>query len=62
MVYGIVYSADASSDLYLPRNQTTALPSDGVIFSDDGTGNVFYFPVVDGVAEDTVLMYDHETQ
>jgi hypothetical protein len=56
-----VYSADKGSDLYVVRNQPRHANAPVVAFSDDGTGNLFVFPVKDGVADDVVLTLDHET-
>lgn len=61
-VFASIYSADAGSDLYLPRNQgPPPLPPGHVAFSDDGCGDLCLFPVRDGAAEDRVLWFDHET-
>jgi hypothetical protein len=58
--FASVYSADDSSDLYLPDNQSGDT-SGFVAVSDDGTGNLFGFRVADGTAEDGVIIWEHET-
>ncbi len=60
--FASIYSADPESDLYIAHNQGHAQRSTFVAFSDDGTGNLLLFPVVGGVAQDEVIICDHETQ
>ena len=58
--FAAIYSADPSSDLYLLANQPSQT-NEMVAFSDDGTGNLFVFPVKDGACQDRVLLLDHES-
>ena len=58
--FATIFSADPGSDLSLLRNQ----PGDAkglIAFSDDGTGNLFVFPVEGDVCHDRVLVWDHES-
>ena len=58
--FATIYSADPDSDLSLLRNQSGGLK--GLIaFSDDGTGNLFVFPVENDACHDRVLVWDHES-
>lgn len=60
-VFTVIYSADPNSDLALVYGQRFV--PDGLLgLSDDGTGNIHVFLVVDGACEDRVLMWDHETR
>jgi len=53
--FATLYSADSESGLDLVGNQSEGTP--GVVgFGDDGTGNVFVFPVDDGACRDRVLV------
>jgi hypothetical protein len=56
-----VYSGDEASALYLPRNQPEHPPHGFVAMGDDGTGNLYGFPVLDGRGIDEVVLLDHET-
>lgn len=59
--FASVYSADQSSDLYLIQNQSSRGPAEFVAVSDDGTGNLLGFPVIDGKCVDEVEILDHES-
>ncbi len=56
-----IYSADASSDLYIVDKQASAADLNVLAFSDNGCGDDYVFPVENGVAADAVLFHDHET-
>jgi hypothetical protein len=56
-----VLSGDPRSDLNLTQHQWDELPDGVIAFSPNGTGDMYVFPVEDGVAQDRVLFYDHET-
>lgn len=58
--FASIYSGDNGSDLLITRNQPTA-DRQFVAVSDDGTGNFFGFPVVDGTCEDQMMVLDHES-
>ncbi len=58
--FAMIFSADSASDLFILQNQEPSLAGRAVAFSEDGTGNQFVFPVVNGIAEDRVLIFDHE--
>jgi SUKH superfamily protein len=60
-VFAGIYSGDDESSFFILDNQDENQPPETVAFSDNGCGDLFVFPVVDGVAEDTVLFLDHET-
>lgn len=55
-----IYSLDPESDLNIRQNQPEVDPK-VLAFSDDGTGNLFVFPVTDGVCVDQVLLLEHES-
>ncbi len=54
-----VYSADEHSDFYVIDRQP-GKPDQMLAFSDNGAGDLYVFPVEDGVAADEVLWFDHE--
>jgi hypothetical protein len=56
-----IYSGDEASDLYSLRNQADPPRSDFVAVSDDGTGDLYGFPVLEGRAVDKIVVLDHET-
>lgn len=56
-----IYSGDVQSPVYLCGKQHRALAGSGLAFSDNGCGDLYFFPVVDGVAIDRVEVLDHET-
>lgn len=55
-----IYSADQASDLLITRNQPD-VPVPFVAVTDDGTGNLIGFPVVEGVCADRIMEFDHES-
>lgn len=59
--FSVIYSADRESELYLVGRQDERLASGAIAFSDNGCGDVYAFPSVDGVCTDTVVVLDHET-
>jgi hypothetical protein len=56
-----IYSADRESEFHLLERQEEGLPDNLVVFSDNGAGDLYGFPIDDGVARDEVLLLDHET-
>ena len=56
-----VFSADEGSDLYILHHQIDEIAGTAVAFSEDGTGNLFCFPVDGGRGEDRVVIWDHES-
>jgi hypothetical protein len=60
-VFTAIYSADRSSSLYVVENQSLAESRSVVAFADNGCGDLYVFPVVEGVAQDAVSLLDHET-
>ena len=56
-----IYSAEEGSDLYVIDHQPAESDEALLAFSDNGAGDLYVFPVKDGVAADTVLVRDHET-
>jgi hypothetical protein len=59
--FASIYSADESSDLYVVSRQPTSDKLQMLVFSDNGCGDDYVFPVREGVATDLVLFHDHET-
>ena len=59
--FAAIYSADPTSHLYIVSQQDYLGGAPAVAFSDDGTGNMFAFPVAHGVARDESVIHDHET-
>jgi SMI1-KNR4 cell-wall len=60
-VFATIFSGDEGSRYYILGNQDEQRPPDTVAFSDNGCGDLFVFPVVDRVCEDSILYVDHET-
>jgi hypothetical protein len=58
--FATVYSADEHSDFYVVNRQPGA-PDHTLAVSDNGAGDLYVFPVEDGVAADEILWLDHET-
>ena len=56
-----ILSADPRSDLLITGHQRDELPDGVIAFSENGVGDSYVFPVEDGVAQDRVLFFDHET-
>jgi hypothetical protein len=59
--FATVYSADESSDFYVVDRQPSEAGQVFLAFSDNGAGDLYVFPVEDGVATDEVHWLDHET-
>jgi hypothetical protein len=59
--FAAIYSADESSRVYLVDVQPLDGGADTLAFSDNGCGDLYVFPVENGVAADIVWIHDHET-